>query len=300
MASWQRYIKGYQDYLKIERSLSENSISAYIHDIRKLEQFCELADLKLMPTEIQTSHIQQLLGYLAELGIASTSCARILSGMKGFFRYLTLENINTHDPSELLEMPSLPQKLPQVLNLPEVEAIFAKVDMSRPDGVRNRAIVELLYSSGLRVTEAVELKISNLYLNIGFVKVQGKGSKERFVPIGKSAIKYLEQYLADIRPEYPIKPKCQDDVFLNRRGSRLSRVMVFYVIKDLANLAGITKNISPHTFRHTFATHLIEGGADLRAVQQMLGHESLTTTELYTHLDTEFLRQTILDFHPRS
>jgi integrase/recombinase XerD len=298
--SWQLYLTQFKNYIKLERSLAENSIEAYLRDLKKLVEYLEIAQLKLSPSEIGTQHILDFLHYLNDLGIAETSQARMLSGVKGFFKFLLLEDILTTDPSELIESPRLGRKLPDVLSFPEIEKMLAVLDLSRADGARNRAMLEILYASGLRVTELISLKISNLYLDIGFLKILGKGSKERFVPVGRDAIKYLKIYLEHIRPEYPIKPKQEDFVFLNRRGSRISRIMVFMIIKDVANLAGIQKNVSPHTFRHSFATHLIEGGADLRAVQEMLGHESITTTEIYTHLDRDYLRQTILDFHPRS
>jgi integrase/recombinase XerD len=298
--SWQLYITQFKNYIKLERSLAENSIEAYLRDLKKLVEYLEIAQLKLNPSEIATQHLLDFLHYLNDLGIAETSQARMLSGVKGFFKFLILEDLLTTDPSELIESPRLGRKLPDVLSFPEIEKMLAVLDLSRADGARNRAMLEVLYASGLRVTELISLKISNLYLDIGFLKILGKGSKERFVPVGRDAIKYLKIYLEHIRPEYPIKPKQEDFVFLNRRGSRISRIMVFMIIKDVANLAGIQKNVSPHTFRHSFATHLIEGGADLRAVQEMLGHESITTTEVYTHLDRDYLRQTILDFHPRS
>ncbi|MCU0445932.1 MAG: site-specific tyrosine recombinase XerD [Microscillaceae bacterium] len=298
--SWQLYITQFKNYIKLERSLAENSIEAYLRDIKKLLEYLEIAQLKIAPTELTTQHILDFLHYLNDLGIAETSQARMLSGLKGFFKFLLLEDILQTDPVELIESPRLGKKLPDVLSFPEVEKMLAVLDLSRSDGARNRAMLEVLYSSGLRVTELISLKISNLYLDIGFLKILGKGSKERFVPIGRDATKYLKIYLEHIRPDYPIKAKQEDFVFLNRRGSRISRIMVFMIVKDTANLAGIQKNVSPHTFRHSFATHLIEGGADLRAVQEMLGHESITTTEIYTHLDRDYLRQTIMDFHPRS
>jgi integrase/recombinase XerD len=300
MTDWSLYLQSYKNYLRIERSLSENSIEAYLRDVQKLVEFNEISGKSLYPKEILTVHITDLLAYLPELGVAEASQARILSGIKGFFKYLLFENVIPANPAELIEAPRLSKKLPEVLSLAEIDLLFAQIDLSEAHGGRNRAMLEMLYSCGVRVSELIALKLSNLFLEIGFVKVMGKGSKERFVPVGRDARHYLEIYLAHVRPEYPVKPKQEDFVFLNRRGSSLSRVMVFYIIKELVAKAGIQKSISPHTFRHSFATHLVEGGADLRAIQQMLGHESITTTEIYTHLDRDYLRQTIIDFHPRS
>ena len=297
---WKIHITHFKNYLKIERGLAENSIEAYIRDISKLEEYLEIAGRETSALEIEIDHISSFLRYLGELGVAEASQARILSGVKAFFKFLLLEGLVQKDPSHLIESPKLSKKLPDVLNLDELERIFSVIDMSRADGTRNRAMLEILYSCGLRVSELIHLLLSNLYLDIGFLKIVGKGNKERFVPIGRDATKFLKVYLEHIRPEYPIKEKHEDYVFLNRRGSRISRIMVFMIVKDLAAQAGIKKKVSPHTFRHSFATHLIEGGADLRAVQDMLGHESITTTEIYTHLDKDYLRQTIVDFHPRS
>ena len=298
--NWQLYIKGFKDYLKIERGMSANSVAAYIRDVGKLEAYTAMAGWKILPTAIEAIHIQQLMAYLTEIGIVGKSISRILSGIKSFFKYLCLENIRTTDPAELLEPPTISYKLPEVLSTIEVDALLSQNDMSKLDGARNRAMHEILYSCGLRVTELISLKISNLYVDIGFIKVVGKGSKERFVPIGKSAIKFLQMYLEHTRPALPAKPESADVVFISRLGKALSRQMVFMNIQVLAMKANIKKTISPHTFRHTFATHLLEGGADLRAIQQMLGHESITTTEIYTHMDSEYLRQTLIDFHPRS
>ncbi len=298
--SWKLHTKGFKDYLKIERGMSAHSVEAYLHDVSKLEQYALMADWKVLPTEIEAIHIQQLMAYLAEMGIAGRSISRIISGVKAFFKYLVFENIRTTDPAELIEPPIMSQKLPEVLSIVEIDKILAEIDMSKPDGMRNRAMLEVLYSCGLRVSELINLKISYLYLEIGFIKVFGKGSKERFVPIGRSAIKHLEFYLKHTRPDLPTKADYADMVFISRLGKTLSRQMVFMNIQDLALKANIHKTISPHTFRHSFATHLLEGGADLRAIQQMLGHESISTTELYTHMDSEYLRQTIIDYHPRS
>ena len=297
---WRLHIDHFKNYLKIERGLADNSIEAYLRDIHKLCEYLDLTQTKVSPLAIEMNHISSFLRYLGELGVAEASQARILSGVKAFFKFLLLEGVMQKDPSHLIESPRLSKKLPDVLNLSEIEQIFSVIDMSRADGTRNRAMLEILYSCGLRVSELIHLLLSNLYLDIGFLKITGKGNKERFVPIGRDATKYLKVYLEHIRPEYPVKEKQEDFVFLNRRGSRISRIMVFMIVKDLAAQTGIKKKVSPHTFRHSFATHLIEGGADLRAVQDMLGHESITTTEIYTHLDKDYLRQTIVDFHPRS
>ncbi len=297
---WHIYLQQFKNYLSIERGLAPNSVEAYLRDVDKLLQFFEIQETHPLPSKVQAKHINHFLQYLGALGVAETSQARILSGVKAFFKFLLLENVITQDPAYLIEAPRLGKKLPDILHLDEIEKMLAALDLSRPDGARNRAMLEILYSCGLRVSELIHLKISNLYLDIGFLKIVGKGNKERFVPIGRDAVRYLKIYLEHIRPDYPIKPKQEDYVFLNRRGSRISRIMVFMIVKDLAAQAGISKKVSPHTFRHSFATHLVEGGADLRAVQEMLGHESITTTEIYTHLDREYLRQTIVDFHPRS
>ncbi len=297
---WEHAIKQFISYLKLERSLSENSILAYERDVVKLRQFIELSNLNLLPNDISIRHLQQFLQYIGELGMSAYSQARILSGLKSFFKYLHYENLIPADPSELLESPKLGRKLPDTLSFEEVLKLLDAIDLSTDEGMRNRAILEVLYSCGLRVSELVELKISQLYLDGGFIRVIGKGNKERLVPIGRDAIKYVKIYLEEIRVHINKKPGFEDHVFLNRRGSKLSRVMIFLIIKQLNEVTGLHKTISPHTFRHSFATHLVEGGADLRAVQEMLGHESITTTEIYTHLDRDYLKQVITEFHPRS
>lgn len=297
---WESYINEFGTYLKLERSLSENSLEAYLHDIQKFNDYLEVAGLNIPPTDVKKDHIKKFLAYLAKLGIAATSQARILSGIKAFYKYLMLEEIIDRDPSVEVHTPRVDRKIPDVLSLQEIEDLLAVIDLSTPEGARNRAMIEVLYSSGLRVTELIELKISNLYLDIGFLRIIGKANKERFVPIGREAAHYLTTYIEDIRSNVPIKPNNEDFVFLNRRGTKISRVMVFMIIKDIAGQAGINKNISPHTFRHSFATHLILGGANIKAVQEMLGHENITTTEIYKHLDQDTLRQTLLEFHPRS
>jgi integrase/recombinase XerD len=297
---WQSYIKHFKNYLRLERSLSGNSVEAYVRDVEKLEEFLELSKIDLAPARIQEEHLSAFLKYVAELGLAAHSQARMLSGIKAFFKYLMLENEISEDPTELLESPRLPRKLPDVLSYEEIETMLSAIDHSTPEGTRNRAIIEVLYSSGLRVSELTDLQLTNCHFDIGFLRIIGKGDKMRLVPIGKEAIKYTQIYLDHVRGDIAPQKGSEDIVFLNRRGGQLSRVMIFLMIKDAAEKAGIHKNVSPHTFRHSFATHLIEGGASLRAVQEMLGHESITTTEIYTHLDRDYLRQIITEFHPRS
>ncbi len=298
--SWDLHIKHFGHYLKLERSLSENSIEAYLRDVIKLQQFMEMKYPKVNPQSVTPRHLQGFLQYVNELGMSAYSQARILSGIKGFFKYLMFEELIEKDPTELIEGPKIGRKLPDTLSYPEIEKLLEVIDLSKPEGGRNRAMLEVLYSSGLRVTELVELKINNIYFDVGFLRVIGKGNKERLVPIGRDALKYLKIYIQEIRVHIPVQKGFEGDVFLNRSGKRLTRVTVFTVIKELAIKIGLKKTISPHTFRHSFATHLIEGGADLRAVQEMLGHESITTTEIYTHLDRDYLRQVITEFHPRS
>jgi len=297
---WQSYIKHFKNYLRLERSLSGNSVEAYVRDVEKLEEFLELSKVDLAPARIQEEHLSAFLKYIAELGLAAHSQARMLSGIKAFFKYLLLENEITEDPTELLESPRLPRKLPDVLSYEEIETMLSAIDHSTPEGTRNRAIMEVLYSSGLRVSELTDLQLTNCHFDIGFLRIIGKGDKMRLVPIGREAVKYTQIYLDHVRGDIAPQKGSEDIVFLNRRGGQLSRVMIFLMIKDTAEKAGIHKNVSPHTFRHSFATHLIEGGASLRAVQEMLGHESITTTEIYTHLDRDYLRQIITEFHPRS
>jgi integrase/recombinase XerD len=283
----------------LERSLSGNSVEAYEHDITKLHQFVQTFAQPVGPEKLTLNHLQDFLKWVNELGMGARSQARVLSGIKAFYKYLLIENIVSDDPTTLLEGPKLGRKLPDFLTVEEINAIIAAIDLSRPEGERNKAMLETLYSSGLRVSELVGLRKSNLHPEIGLLRVVGKGNKERLVPVGSVALKQISIYENTYRNRLQIKPGNEDVLFLNRRGSKLTRVMVFTIIKDLVMKAGIKKNISPHTFRHSFATHLIEGGADLRAVQEMLGHESITTTEIYTHLDREYLRSAILQFHPR-
>lgn len=295
---WEPYKKSYKAWLQLEKSLSDNSVEAYLRDLEKLTQYLQSENEMKPPAEVSLKNLQQFVQSIAKLGINASSQARIISGIKSFFKYCLIENIVTKDPSVLLEAPKLKRALPDVLSFEEIEAVISKIDMSTPDGSRNRAILETMYSCGLRVSETVNLQISCLYLDIGFIRVIGKGDKERLVPIGSEAVKHIKLYKHHIRSHVTPKKNAEDFLFLNKFGNKLSRVMIFYIIKDLAKKAGITKTISPHTFRHSFATHLVEGGADLRAVQEMLGHESITTTEIYTHLDRDYLRDTLNRFHP--
>lgn len=298
--TWDRVVKEFELYLKLERSLSENSIEAYVHDILKLGQFLELSQVHVPPDQVASIHLHNFLEYLNELGMTPHSQARILSGLKAFYRFLMYEERIEHDPTAMVDAPKLGRKLPDTLSVHEVDQLLAAIDHSKPEGTRNRAILEVLYSSGLRVSELVELRLSHVYFDIGFLRIIGKGNKERLVPIGNSALKYLRIYVDESRCHIKVRPGFENHAFLNRRGKKLTRVMIFTIIKDLAKKTGLQKNISPHTFRHSFATHLIEGGADLRAVQDMLGHESITTTEIYTHLDRDYLKQVVKEFHPRS
>ncbi|MFD1255530.1 site-specific tyrosine recombinase XerD [Mucilaginibacter terrae] len=297
---WQSAIKGFQNYLKLEKSLSENSIDAYSRDIGRLREYSEIQIPVLKPDSISLADLRLFIQWINELGMISSTQARILSGIKSFYKFMLMEDMIVSDPSELLESPRIQRKLPDTLSYNEINELIAAVDLSKPDGSRNKAILEMLYSCGLRVSELTELKLSNLYLDIEFIKVVGKGNKERLVPISNTAIKALQQWLEYGRAHAVVKKGEEDMVFLNRRGSRLTRVFIFMIIKQLTQSIGLKKKISPHTFRHSFATHLIEGGADLRAVQEMLGHESITTTEIYTHLDREYLKSTIIQYHPRS
>ena len=295
---WQAYKKGFKAYLQLEKSLSDNSVEAYLHDIEKLTSYLSETDELKTPRQVTLKDLEKFIQWISELGMTPGSQARIISGLKSFFKYCLIEQIITVDPSCLLESPKLKRTLPDILHFNEIEKIIGQLDLSKPEGGRNKAMLETLYSSGLRVSELVNLRISCLFLDVGFIRVIGKGDKERLVPIGSDAIKYINIYRNNIRVHIVVKPGNDDILFLNRRGSKLSRVMIFLIIKELARKAAINKTISPHTFRHSFATHLVEGGADLRAVQEMLGHESITTTEIYTHLDREFLRNTLQQFHP--
>lgn len=295
---WDVYKKGYRAYLKLEKSLSENSVEAYIRDTDKLTEYLQTVNALKNPGELTLKDLQYFVKWIGDLGMTASSQARIISGLRGFYRYCLLEGIIQKDPTTLLEAPKLKRTLPDVLSYEEIENMISQIDLSKPEGTRNKAILETMYSCGLRVSEVVNLKISCLYLDVGFIRVIGKGDKERLVPIGSDAIKNINLYKDQVRVHQIVKPGNEDILFLNRRGTLLSRVMIFLLIKEMAAQAGIKKNISPHTFRHSFATHLVEGGADLRAVQEMLGHESITTTEIYTHLDREYLRRTLEQYHP--
>ncbi len=300
---WDLQIKHFQNYLRLERSLSPNSIEAYVRDVEKLRQFIEMRHAKTAATKVTARQLQGFIEFVNELGMSAHSQARILSGVKAFYKYLLSEDLIETDPTALLEGPKLGRKLPDTLSYPEIEKLLEAIDLSTPEGARNRAMIEMLYSSGLRVSELVNLKLNNIHSDVGFLQVIGKGNKERLVPIGKDAMKFVSIYIDSVRGVPPHKAPQKGNeafVFLNRNGRKLTRVMVFTIIKNLAAAIGLKKTISPHTFRHSFATHLIEGGADLRAVQEMLGHESITTTEIYTHLDRDYLRQVIQEFHPRS
>lgn len=296
---WDAYIKGFKSYLQLERSMSDNTVDAYLHDIAMLRDHIATEFPGLGVDRIEMHHLHSLLKWITEMELSVATQARVLSGVKSFFGYLVLEEVIRKDPTELLEAPKLKRTLPSVLSVNEMGHLFAAIDHSTPEGQRNRAMLEVMYSCGLRVSELITLKLSGLFLDVGFVKVIGKGNKERLVPIGDEASKQVSLYKEHVRVHVPVKQGQEDFVFLNRRGSSLSRVMVFLFLKDLAKKAGITTNIHPHTLRHSFATHLVEGGADLRAVQEMMGHRSITTTEIYTHLDRAYLRSTLEKYHPR-
>ena len=299
--NWTPTIKGFKSYLQLELSLSTNSIEAYLRDVEKFVQFLELQGIDIAPEKVEQQQIENFLQWVSEIGLNARSQARILSGLKAFYKYLLMEDIIDVAPTELLEAPRVGRKLPEVLSIEEINKIIDAVDLSKDEGERNKAMLETLYSCGLRVTELINLRVSKLMLEEGFVIVIGKGDKERISPIGSVAIKHIKTYIESKRNHMNNIDKDSEDIlFLNRRGKQLTRVMIFTIIKNLAEKAGVTKTVSPHTFRHSFATHLVEGGADLRAVQEMLGHESITTTEIYTHLDREYLRQAIIDFHPRA
>ncbi len=296
---WQFIIKEYEGFLKLEKGLSPNSIEAYLSDIGKLKQFMESAQIEAGVEELDQEQLGLFLIWISELGLSAKSQARILSGIKAFYRYLLLEELIEKNPTALLEGPRLGSKLPEVLTVGEIDRMLEGIDLSKAQGQRNRAMLETLYSCGLRVSELVQLQISGIFRAEGFIRVIGKGDKERLVPVSPRALKEIDLYMPD-RNSLDIQPGYEDILFLNRRGKMLTRNMVFTIIKELAIATGIKKKVSPHTFRHSFATHLVEGGADLRAVQEMLGHESITTTEIYTHLDREYLREAIISFHPRS
>jgi integrase/recombinase XerD len=296
---WQSYILGFKAYLQLERSMSANTVEAYLRDVSKLTEFLQIHEQESLPGELQLHDLQEFVTFLGKLGLDVRSQARLVSGIKAFYRYLLVEDLIELNPTELLEAPKPGRRIPEVLTVHEIERMLDAIDLSHPQGTRNRAMLETLYACGLRVSELVNLKLTNLFLDVGYIKVLGKNDKERLVPIGGEAIKHIQLYWDGVRRPMPgVQKDHENFLFLNHRGRKLTRVYVFLLVKELARAAGIKKNISPHTFRHSFATHLIEGGADLRAVQDMLGHESITTTEIYTHLDNEYLRETILHFHP--
>ena len=296
--NWEHYITDFVSYLKIEKGLAENSVEAYSNDVKKLRDFAEAS--KLTPIDIKHNDLVQFITELYDLGLSPRSQARIISGIKQFYAYLFLEEEINDDPSELIELPKIGRKLPEVLTIEEIDRMIAAIDSSKNEAIRNIAILETLYSCGLRVSELVNLRFEDLHFDKGFVRVIGKGNKERLVPVSPSVEEKISEYRSSTRLDTPAKPGNEKIVFLNRRGAKLTRVMIFTIIKQTAALAGITKTVSPHTFRHSFATHLLEGGANLRAIQEMLGHESITTTEIYTHLDENYLREAIISYHPRN
>lgn len=295
---WESYRRGFDAFLRLEKSLSQHSVDAYNHDIEKLTAFLEENNIAVQPSEITLNHLQEFLKWLNQTSLNARSQMRIISGIRAFYKYLLLENLISDDPTLLLDMPRTGRKLPEFLTVNEIERLIAAIDLSKSEGERNKAMIETLYGCGLRVSELVNLRISCIYFNEGFMRITGKGDKERLVPFSGKALKQINLYLHEIRSHIIIKKGHEDFLFLNRRGAKLSREMIFMIIKELALIAGIQKTIGPHTLRHSFATHLVEGGADLRAVQEMLGHASITTTEIYTHLDRAYLRENILDHHP--
>lgn len=297
---WEDYLRDYKDYLILEKSLSSNTVDAYLSDIQRFAEYLDLQDMRVDIWEISPKHIRSFLNFISELGISANSQARILSGIKSFFKFLFIQDEINDDPSILVETPKIGRKLPVVLSPIEIDKLISAIDINSETGVRNIAILETLYGSGLRVSELVNLRISDLHFNEGFIRIIGKGNKERLVPVSSKSKNAIVNYMEQYRKYLNVKYTDEDILFLNRRGRKITRVMIFTIIKELAIKADIIKNISPHTFRHSFATHLIEGGANLRAIQDMLGHKSITTTEIYTHLDKEFLKDTIVRFHPRS
>jgi integrase/recombinase XerD len=298
--TWPAALQSFRAYLLLERSLSVNTLDAYLNDVQKFVRYMEIQKMDIPPLAVKYEDLKKFILWVNDLGLEASSQSRLISGLRAFYKFLLVEDLLDDDPTALLESPRLMRKMPEVLSVHEIQAMLTAIDLSEPLGTRNRAIIETLYACGLRVSELVNLKITNLFLEAGFIKVLGKNDKERLVPIGGEAVKYLTIYLEHVRSKMNnIKSGEENYVFLNRRGHHLTRMMVFLIVKELAEKAGVTKNISPHTFRHSFATHLVEGGADLKAVQDMLGHESITTTEIYTHLDTEYLKETIYLYHPR-
>jgi integrase/recombinase XerD len=297
---WELRIKEYKNFLLLEKALSNNTVEAYLRDVSKLTEYLEVVKKNIDPENITLENLKSFITWINELGVSAATQARILSGIKGFYKFLLLEDIIENDPSSLLETPKIGRKLPDVLSVEEIDLLLSQIDLSKPEGHRNKAMLETLYSCGLRVSELISLRMSAINANEQFIRVIGKGNKERLVPISNRALKEINYYLENYRHTLDIKKEAEDILFLNRRGNALTRVMIFTIIKNLVIDAGINKQVSPHTFRHSFATHLVEGGADLRAVQDMLGHESIVTTEIYTHISREYLRDTILRFHPRS
>ena len=298
--NWEESKKGFENYLRLEKSLSQNSVAAYVNDITKLITYLEMNYSKVNPLKVKLEQLKGFIAWLNEKDISPRTQARTISGIKSFYKYLLIEGKLMSDPTALIETPKIGRKLPDVLSMEEIDSLINAVDLSKPEGQRNKAMLETLYSCGLRVSELVNLKITNLFFEQGFIKVEGKGDKERLVPVSGKAIEEVNRYLNVYRKKLNVAKDSENILFLNRRGKKLSRVMIFTIIKNLAEKIGMEKSISPHTFRHSFATHLINGGADLRAVQEMLGHESILTTEIYTHLDKDYLKSTIQQFHPRS
>ncbi len=298
---WSAAIQEFKHYMMLEKGMSPHSVDAYINDVRKLSDHMVDLSPETKPEQVTIDMLESFLAYLNDLGLGRRTQARILSGIRAFFKYLLIEDLVSEDPTEHLEGPKLSQNVPEVLSVEEINQLFECIDLSHPHGTRNRAIVETLYACGLRVSELVNLRLSNLFLDVGFIKVIGKSNKERIIPIGESAVSHIKMYIDHYRRKQSnIRKDSRDILFLNRRGNRLTRTMIYLIVKDLVDKAGISKKVSPHTFRHSFATHLVEGGADLRAVQEMLGHESILTTEIYTHLDVHYLRETIMSYHPLS
>lgn len=298
--NWEEGKKGFENYLKLEKSLSQNSVAAYVNDISKLIDYLDKNYSKVGPLKVKLEHLKGFITWLNEREISPRTQARTISGIKSFYKYLLIEGKITSDPTALIESPKIGRKLPDVLSMDEIDSLINAVDLSKAEGQRNKAMLETLYSCGLRVSELVGLKITNLFFEQGYIKVEGKSEKERLVPVSSKAIEEVNRYLHEYRKRLKVAKDSENILFLNRRGRKLSRVMIFTIIKNLAESIGLEKSISPHTFRHSFATHLINGGADLRAVQEMLGHESILTTEIYTHLDRDYLKSTIQQFHPRS
>lgn len=297
--NWSQALISFKTFLQLEKSLADHSIQAYLNDVRKLQQYSDLSLSGKKPVDIKADEISLFLGYIHELGLSPHSQARMISGLRSFFKFLVLEKVCAVNPTNDIDLPRLGRKLPDTLSAEEIEEMINCIDLSRESGMRDKAIIESLYGCGLRVSELISLQITNIYFDEGFLRVLGKGDKERLVPVGQSSLKYISIYMKDVRRHHAITPGHEDFLFLNRFGKKISRVSIFKLVKELASKAGIRKNVSPHTFRHSFATHMVENGADLRAVQEMLGHESITTTEIYTHLSSEHLRQEILNFHPR-